>query len=128
MGFGTFDGFHPGHDFYLKTLKSWGDELVIIIARDQNVERIKGRLPLHSERERKQRVERCQWVNQAILGHPTDFYHVIRTHEPTVLGLGYDQRANEAELKTLFPSLEIRRVESFRPEIYKSSLMKKTTH
>lgn len=124
MGFGTFDKFHPGHDFYLKTLKSWGDELVVIVARDQNVERIKGRPAQYSEIKRKKDVAACEWVDEVILGNLSDFYQVIRDFEPHVLGLGYDQEANEKELKRLFPNIEIRRVEPFKPEQYKSSLMK----
>ncbi|MEI6711388.1 MAG: adenylyltransferase/cytidyltransferase family protein [bacterium] len=41
MTFGTFDRFHPGHEYYLREAKKLGDTLITIVARDNTVERIK---------------------------------------------------------------------------------------
>ena len=56
MGFGTFDVLHPGHLFYLEELGRLGDKLIIVIARDKNVARIKGNPPHFNETERLQTV------------------------------------------------------------------------
>ncbi|HPW05940.1 MAG TPA: adenylyltransferase/cytidyltransferase family protein [bacterium] len=34
LSFGTFDNFHPGHAVSLQPASFWGDELLIVIARE----------------------------------------------------------------------------------------------
>jgi len=41
MTFGTFDRFHPGHEYYLREAKKLGDSLLTVIARDVTVIKIK---------------------------------------------------------------------------------------
>jgi cytidyltransferase-like protein len=41
MTFGTFDVFHPGHRFYLAEARKLGDRLLVIVALDSTVEKIK---------------------------------------------------------------------------------------
>jgi FAD synthetase len=41
MTFGTFDMFHPGHRYYLSEARKEGDVLVVIVARDITVEKLK---------------------------------------------------------------------------------------
>ncbi len=41
MTFGTFDMFHPGHEYYLSEARKLGDTLITIVARDVTVTRIK---------------------------------------------------------------------------------------
>lgn len=124
MGFGTFDAVHPGHLFYLNELKKLGDELVIVIARDDNVERIKGRRPHFSEAERKAAIEKTGLADKVVLGHESDFHKVLHDHEPDVLGFGYDQRVNIDQLQLKFPNIEMVRLSSHQPEKYKSSIIK----
>jgi glycerol-3-phosphate cytidylyltransferase-like family protein len=54
---------------------------------------------------------------------------VIEKYRPSVIALGYDQEANLAELTERFKNLklkaEIVRMESFEPEKYKSSKLRK---
>jgi FAD synthetase len=125
MGFGTFDAFHPGHLFYLKELKKMGDELIVVIARDQNVKRIKGSEPHFDENTRRRAVIETGVADKVVLGHEEDFYEVIRSHQPHVLGFGYDQRVNVEKLMDSFPAIEIRRTPPHFPEKYKSSIIKK---
>ena len=42
MAFGTFDVLHPGHHFYLEQARKLGDNLVVVVARDANVKKLKG--------------------------------------------------------------------------------------
>lgn len=124
MGFGTFDAVHPGHIFYLSQLKKLGDELVIVIARDDNVEQIKGKKPHFTERERQQAILETGLADEVVLGHESDFHKVLHDHEPDVLGFGYDQRVDIDELKLKFPEIEMVRLESHEPDKYKSSIIK----
>lgn len=123
MGFGTFDGLHPGHLFFIDQLKALGDELVLVVARDVNVQKIKGKTPKWKEDERLQALRRVKGVNEAILGNEHDFYQCIRDHKPNVIGLGYDQRADLERLQQEFPDIELVRLEAYEPEKYKSSLL-----
>ncbi len=123
MGFGTFDGIHPGHRAFLRQLRGLGEELFVVIARDRNVARLKGHSPRRSERQRLKAVRETGLADQVVLGHPSDFYQCLLDHRPTVIGLGYDQRANEAEIQKRLPDVKIRRLKAFKPTRYKSSLL-----
>lgn len=127
MGFGTFDGIHPGHESFLRQLRSFGDEVIAVVARDRNVEKIKGRRPHFSERERVGFIKESGLADQTLLGNEEDFYTPLRQCEPDVIGLGYDQQADPAEIRDLFPKIKIVRLRAFEPEKYKSSLMRKTS-
>ncbi len=125
MGFGTFDGLHPGHLFYLSELKKLGDELIIVIARDRSVKRIKGKSPFFGENSRLEAVKELDLATEVVLGSETDFYEVVRSFNPDILGFGYDQRVNEDEIRKSFPNLQMKRIEGHHPEKYKSSLIKR---
>ena len=124
MGFGTFDGIHPGHLSYFQQLRALGDELIIVVARDNNVEKIKNSPAHYGEEDRLNELQQIKLVDQAVLGNEDDFYQVIRDHKPTVIGLGYDQRANVELIEKLFPSIKVVRLKAFEPAKFKSSLMK----
>ena len=128
MVFGTFDGVHPGHVNFFEQAKEHGDYLIAVVARDKTVEKLKGKKPDYSEVERRMLVADNSNVDLAVLGKYRDKFEIIADHQPDVLCLGYDQsyfvENIEPELKRLSLSPEIVRLESFRPEIYKSSLLK----
>jgi FAD synthetase len=128
MGFGTFDGIHPGHLFFLRQLKQLGDELFVVVARDRNVKKIKGKKPALDEKKRFADLEKTRIADRVLIGHPTDFYHLINNFQPNVIGLGYDQKANTEELQEKFPNIKIVRLRPFEPEKYKSSLLKDSEH
>lgn len=122
MGFGTFDGLHPGHISYLKQLKKLGEPVGVVVARDENVSRIKGKPPQNDEITRLTELQQSGLVDLAVLGHMTDFYQSITDHNPEIIGLGYDQHADVELIQKLFPDVKIVRLESFEPDIHKSSL------
>lgn len=119
--FGTFDLFHPGHQFFLREAEKYGDRLVVIVARDKNVERIKGRLPVNNEQERLASVASFASVDEARLGYEDWGKHlkVLEDVAPDVICLGYDQKARIPE-----GSWEIIRLPAHEPETYKSSLLR----
>ena len=43
--FGVFDGIHAGHQDFLRQAREYGDELVVIVARDKSVTQLKGKPP-----------------------------------------------------------------------------------
>lgn len=129
MTFGTFDIFHKGHASYLRQAKKQGDYLVAVVARDENVFKIKGRLPENDERARLSAVRASGLADEAVLGNPDDRYKVLEEHKPDVIALGYDQKADISELRKKLlafglQSARIVRLEAYRPEVYKSSKLK----
>ncbi|MEW6754404.1 MAG: adenylyltransferase/cytidyltransferase family protein [Candidatus Latescibacterota bacterium] len=121
---GTFDHLHPGHLFFLRQARELGSELVVVVARDENVKRIKGRYPDHTEEERRERLAELEMVDEARLGYlGKDFLRVVAEVAPDVIALGYDQQAPPG-LREAFPERRIVVLEAHYPERYKSSLLR----
>jgi FAD synthetase len=119
---GTFDHFHPGHIDFLKQAKQLGEELTVIVARDETVRRIKGFAPTHDEQMRKRNVEDSGIPELVILGNlDSDLFQILKDLMPDVVALGYDQRVSEEEIAKKFPSCVIVRLTPFEPYQYKSS-------
>ena len=91
MAFGTFDLLHPGHINFLSQAKKHG-ELIVIIARDRTVKKIKGKLPLHNEKQRLGAVKSLKLASKVILGSLIDKYAAIKKYKPDIIALGYDQK------------------------------------
>ena len=122
---GTFDLLHPGHESYLAQAAALGSELIVVVARDENVQRLKGRRPSQEEDERRAAVEMVEVVTEARLGNRGEhFLQVVEEVDPDVIALGYDQRA-PAGLAEAFPKCEIVTMKPHCPEKYKSSYFRK---
>jgi FAD synthetase len=130
MAFGTFDYFHAGHENYLKQAAALGDELIVVVARDDTVKRVKSRAPMYNERKRLRDVSKCSDVTKAVLGYPDDKYKVIKKYKPQILALGYDQFVFTYGLKQMFIkeglNIKIVRMKAFDPQNFKSSLIRKS--
>lgn len=128
MCFGTFDRAHQGHEYYLSEAKKLGDSLIAVVAKDETVKLIKGHLPDQNEEERKKNLENLGIADKVIIGNLEDKYDVIRTYRPEIIALGYDQYAFTQMLnKEIIESkmnTKIVRIPSFKPEIFKSSIIK----
>ena len=100
---GVFDLLHLGHVRFLEEAKMAGGKnakLVVIIARDSTVEKIKGRKPIMSEDQRCALVESLKVVNEAIIGFEgLEIGEVIEKIKPDFIALGYDQTEMEREVK-----------------------------
>ncbi|MBP2201089.1 FAD synthetase [Methanococcus voltae] len=94
---GTFDLLHPGHFNTLDFAKKHADELVVVIARDETVKRIKGRKPVIPEEQRKMMIETLKPVDKAILGSLTDKLEPILNIKPDIIVLGPDQTTYQLE-------------------------------
>lgn len=95
---GVFDLIHLGHVHMLQEAKKLGDELIVIIARDETVRKMKHN-PLNPEEIRRQVVEFLKPVDRAVLGKHGDIYRIIQELRPDVIALGYDQAFQEDEVK-----------------------------
>ena len=120
LTFGTFDDLHPGHLAYLNQAAAKG-ELYVVVARDANVLRFKGRPALHTEDERVQAVRDAFPQAKVMLGDPDDFMVPVRAVKPDLIMLGYDQRLPPGITQETLGCAVVR-AESFQPDVHKSSL------
>lgn len=125
MVFGTFDIVHPGHHHFLKEAKEYGDHLIVVVARDINVNKLKKHQPVYSEDERLEAVQKLGIADKVILGSETDPFTRIKEEKPHVIALGYDQKFYIDELEdNIDDDVIIVRLSPHYPDIYKSSIIK----
>lgn len=126
---GTFDILHPGHLSLFRQAKKLGDFLVVIVARDTTVKKVKGRRPRHAQHIRLRNVRKNPLVDRAVLGRTGDKLKIIEVEKPDIIGLGYDQRAFTAGLRRELKKREVKtrvvRLKPYRPRMYKSSLLRR---
>lgn len=128
MVFGTFDVFHAGHEHFLREAKQLGDYLIVVIARNNTVKKVKGDYPEHSERERMNFIKKSDLADKVVLGNEDNKYRVIIKYKPDIIALGYDQFVFTYKLNKMIidenMDTEIIRLKAYKPEIYKSTLIK----
>jgi len=127
--FGTFDGFHEGHRDFLRQARRHGDFLRVVVARDINVFKIKGRSSRYSEGERMMTIKASRLANEVVLGGLNDRYEVVRDYQPDIICLGYDQKQSLGELRrkldeTGLGRTILTRLQSYKPQLFKSSLLR----
>ena len=125
--FGSFDGIHLGHRSFLRQARMYGDHLTVVIARDRNVERIKGRRPERPEEVRRAAVERLHLADRVVLGDAQDPYGSLRTESIDIICLGYDQAPSDAKLHALLkkagkPEVTVIRLKAFLPWFFHSRI------
>ncbi len=128
MAFGTFDLIHPGHFYYLNKAKQLGDYLVVVVARDSNVLKAKGKRPENNQEARLRKVEKTGIADEVVLGDEKDTLKVVERVKPDIIALGYDQKPKEEilkkELEKRGVGAEIARIGAFRKDVYKSSKLR----
>lgn len=91
---GVFDILHIGHVLTLQKAREQGDLLVVVVATNERVEKIKGKKPIHEAEYRRVMVSSLKWVDAAIIGvsNIMDTFERVR---PDVVVFGYDQKPIE---------------------------------
>lgn len=130
MVFGTFDGLHRGHIHFFKQARKLTKNsfLIVSIARDKNVIKIKGKAPERSEKDRMGLVKKCKLVDKAVIsGIKNHLPHIVKEH-PHIIALGYDQKAYvnnlKKDLKNKGILVKIVRLQPYKEKIYKNNLLK----
>ncbi len=102
---GAFDLVHYGHIRFLEEARKEGGKnpyLVVVVARDRTVERLKGRTPIIPEDQRRAVVESLKPVDEAILGFENlSFEDTIKKINPNIIAVGYDQEKIEEEARKI---------------------------
>jgi len=102
---GTYDILHIGHLFTLEQARFLGDVLVVVLATDKTVERLKNRLPTNTMNDRATVLEGVKNVDAVVKGSETDFMSTVDLIDPDIIALGYDQAEEE---KSLYKSISAR--------------------
>jgi len=98
MATGTFDLLHMGHIFYLREAKKLGDTLMVVVATDATVRKLKHE-PITPQDTRLQLIKELKIVDEAYLGHEDDMYKIVQETKPDIIALGFDQIHDEETLK-----------------------------
>ena len=108
---GVFDIIHLGHAHFLNAAKEHGDELVVIVANDNTVRKMKGE-PILSDEMRAEMVSHLKPVDHVVIGRTGNMLDIIVEEiRPNVIALGYDQRlfsTAELESKLLERDLDVK--------------------
>lgn len=95
---GVFDILHVGHLSSFEETRSLGDLLVVVIARDSTVRRLKNRTPINNESQRMRLVNALSIVDLAVLGDKDNFLNSVEKIDPDIIAVGYDQTHNTDKL------------------------------
>jgi len=126
---GVYDIIHPGHIHTLKNSKQEGDLLIVSIARDNRVIKIKGRKPINNEKMRTILVSAIRYVDFTVLGSKGDIFGIVKKIKPNVITIGYDQTHQINELKKRVKinnlNIKIKKLDSPIPHVKSSDLRTK---
>jgi len=102
---GVFDLLHYGHIRFLEEAKKQGgpdSRLMVIIARDETVKKLKGKAPIIPEDQRRALVEALEMVDEALLGYEEmDLGAVIEKIRPDIIAVGHDQDDIERQTRKI---------------------------
>jgi FAD synthetase len=98
MATGTFDLLHMGHIYYLKEAKKLGDILVVVVATDATVRKLKHN-PITPQEIRVSLIKELKMVDEAYIGHEGDMYAIVEEIKPDIIALGFDQIHDETTIK-----------------------------
>jgi cytidyltransferase-like protein len=130
--FGVFDLLHPGHVSFLKQAQKVGDVLIIVVACDEIVKKLKQRKPHFNERQREAHIrsEFKKGVRVVLGDRKLGAYSTIKHFKPNCICVGYDQRALLADLrermhKGFLPRIRIIRLRAHKPHRYHTAILKR---
>jgi len=126
--FGAFDGLHDGHRSLFREAKKYGDELVVVLAQDSVIRKLKGHAPKLNFKEREEHLRREDGVAKIIEGDAElSSWAVLGKTDPDEIVLGYDQTALKGDLEKFMGqtglSIPIHIAPPFKPDELHSSII-----
>ena len=122
--FGVFDLLHPGHLYFLKEARKYGDHLTVVVTRDARVIHEKKHKSLFSERERLEIISALKHVDKAVLGDRVGEWRVLKKLQPDTVCVGYDQNVGWIMQCGLKKLPRVGHLKSYYPKKYKSSYVR----
>jgi cytidyltransferase-like protein len=126
--FGSFDGIHPGHKYLIELARGYGDHLVVVLALDSTIIELKNKIPVYSAQLRKKKLLEVFPLLTVVFGDEEQgVWTAIKNFTPGLILLGYDQISLGKALSLVQKKykFKIKYAPSFRPEKYKSSILRK---
>jgi cytidyltransferase-like protein len=124
MVYGVFDGFHPGHQHFLTEALKHCDRLIVVVAHPEIVKLLKARTPYCSIEERLATIRAFDERLEITLGDEgIGHWTALRSYQPDIVFLGYDQERLGTELKKLH--VRTRVITAHYPTKFKSSILNK---
>ena len=142
--FGTFDGLHEGHRAFLRQARQMqiraddaqmnADDsvrLIVVVARDEVVEKLKGRKSRKEQGLRIKELMETGLVDEIMEGDAEiGRWEVIGKIKPDIIALGYDQVALKEALEEYVREnglrIEVRVMKAYKPEEFHSSIISKS--
>ncbi len=126
--FGTFDGLHAGHRYFLAQARAEGTKLVVLVATDATVQRLKRKIPRYKLSERIAAIVDENLADEVLPGDEIlNSWKTLKEVRPDVICLGYDQgklKTALAERREQFDfPFELISIKAYEPEIYHSSIL-----
>lgn len=91
---GVFDLFHIGHLNILKKSKEYCDYLIVGVTTDEEVKRVKNKIPIICFEERKAIVESIKFVDKVVPENDTDKIKAWTEHKYNVIFKGSDWKGS----------------------------------
>ncbi len=89
--FGTFDGIHEGHRYFLREAKKNG-WLIVAVAKDSTVKLLKGHMPKTPLPNRIRALKNEKIADDIVPGdQEIGYWKIIKRISPDIVCLGYDQ-------------------------------------
>jgi len=98
MATGAFDLLHMGHIYYLREAKKLGDTLVVVVATDSTVQKLKHD-PITPQESRVNLIKELKMVDEVYLGYDDDMYTIVQEIKPDIIALGFNQIHDDATIK-----------------------------
>lgn len=112
---GCFNIIHPGHIYFLKQAKKFGDELIVVLTNDKNNKKPYA-IPA---KERKKLLESLNIADKVLIGDFQDKTKIVEKVKPHIIALGYDQELPNS-LKSL-KNIRIKKLSKFSTKSIKNS-------
>ena len=131
--FGVFDGLHPGHLSFLRQAEKHGD-LIIAVARDAIVKKMKNKKPAQTERQRIAALKKSFPKASVFLGDKTQgSYTIAKGQKPDIICLGYDQTELARDLaekmkKGELPVIKMITLKPLRSGKFKTTILTSSSH
>jgi len=127
MVFGTFDIVHDGHRHLLQQAAEMGEEVIVVVSRDEHVLELKGRLPINQLDDRLEAISCESEVTLAVAGdEELGSYGVLTEHEPDAVLLGYDQDELKDNLTSWMEDQELHNISCTYASAYMPHLFNTT--
>lgn len=124
MVYGVFDGFHEGHQHFLREAMKHCHRLIVVVAHPDMVKTLKDRTPYYSVEERLNAIRATHPDAEVVIGDSTiGQWSALKHYHPDIVLLGYDQNRLGAELNNIGVHSLV--ITAHFPTKFKSSILNK---